>query len=351
MTEVVFDFPGTDEGWVFSSAAPFTAPGSGVGSSSLYIQTADNANTFGIWTSPIVTLNVPAATREVGKLFQVEYRMTTDVSSSPLVPTVRVRTNSLDYQRSDVLVATSQGDGSFSPGTTSTAYKMYFNRDDAPSSTANFKLNFDVLNFDTTDASNARIDLEYAAIRGITGDETTLGTGTPVANFDFAGGATNGFTSRTAEPAIAAASFSTSADGLVISGGAAREDEGYNVVIFGFWGLETPVTLGANKLYRVDWTVGSTATDPTTNPAFRLRVNDGSLKFSQYVNIESTGYADNTPTVGNDKVYSLWVLTPDAIAGNTWTFSFDYLFVPGNGNDASIPVTLKNLDVTEFTAP
>lgn len=345
-TEIVFDFPGNDEGWVFSTAAQFVTPASGVGASSLYIQTADNANTFGVWTSPELSLDVPGTVRALGKLYQVEYRMTTDVSSSPLVPTVRVRTNSVDFQRSDVLVATSQLNGDFSPQTSTTTYKMFMERTDAASGPAAFKLNFDVLNFDTTDASVARVDLDYAALRGITDDEALLGTGTPVVAFDFAGGATNGFTTRTAEPTIAGPAFSTTADGITIAGTTARAE--FEAIIFGYWGSETAVPLAGNKFYRVDWKVASTATDPTTNPAFRLRVNDSSLKFSQYVNVESTGTADSTPTVGNDKTYSMWVLTPAPIAGNTWIFSFDYLFVPGNGNDSTIPVTLKSLTVTEY---
>lgn len=357
-TEVTFDFEFDEEGWVYMSPTTFNQPVSSVANSQLRITTSDNTNSFGFWESPmfeIVSGDSPkrgANTVVIGgstgpeSLFQTTWTVSSTVKQSPLVPTVRVRSSSADFQQSDVMVATSTQDGLFSPTTTERTYTQHFSQ---PTGQSMFRLDFDVLNFDPLDAANATVGMDRVVVSSmgtvdLTGESEVL-------NFSFANQATNGFTQRLGAP-LAAPAFEATTRGLLIRG-----TNGSRGVLqpttFGFWGYETGVAFQGNRLNRVEFTMSTEATSAQASDvaAFRMRVNDSSLNFSAYVNIESMNTNSRIPVDGATETYYLYFVTPAEIAGNTWIFAFDYLHVPEMGNDPAIGVVMENLRVVTFDVP
>src|SRR5690606_35558412 len=98
-----------------------------------------------------------------------------------------------------------------------------------------------------------------------------LGTPVDVFNASFLDGAQNGFGPRTSPPLLAPVLDAT-ANGLRASGvGSAATD-----TVFGSWVNESPLLFAPNRIYRLDFTVGSTVpeAEKAQVPGFRMRVND-----------------------------------------------------------------------------
>lgn len=272
---------------------------------------------------------------------------------------IRVRTSAESFQRSDLVVATSTQNGSFSPSTTARNYVTYFKQ---PANESRFRLDFDVLNVDPLDTANTVLSLENVVI-----EHLGVGAATnqqSVASFNFRETGANGFVAEPEIPVIQKPAVFDSTNGLLIRGIEPDPVRGatviYPPVIFGYWGLTTAVPFEGNKLYRVRWTVNSDATAENFQalPTFRLRVNDSSLKFAALTNIDSVNTGAEVPRGGNAVSYDLWMLAPAEIAGNTWIFSFDYLYVdkstvPGNvdNDDPTLAVILESLAIDSFDLP
>jgi len=332
------------EGWSFLTPPPFAGSAAVATAGGITIQTSNNTNSFGFFDSPLLELE----SGDFGT-FEAEVVVSTDIANAGLVPQIRIRASDVDYARSTVFVVSSQGNANLAPTPAGRAYRIPFSllagRESA-------RLSFDVLNFDG-DAANARLTLEQITIRKLFGGLGVISpSGFEVANLDFSGGEANGFTARTAAP-LRAPTFQATDAGLWIAGEAPGQfrSGGSGNDIFGFWGLETNIPLAAGRLYRIAATFASDSTTDQSNltiPAYRFRVNDSSLQSSVYLNAESTTDALPSPTTTATVTQALWYRTPPGIEGNTWTFSFDYLYAPSTDNDASIGVYLQGFTVTEF---
>jgi len=365
---VAFDFNTTASGWDFRELSDFgggtTTGGYDADRGALIITTNDNTNTFAFLESGMFeilgsTHGQPAkantaysivAKDGANALFRSTFTVGSSLASSAIVPTVRMRSSSDDFQQSDVLVATSTGTGSYS-ATAARNYVQYFSQ---PVGQSQFRLDFDVLNFDPTDAAAATLYLDGVTVEALSSPLTAA----LVANFDFASSGTLGFTPRDATPLLAKpAEFGTSG-GLTIRGIAPGTTTNVGA-IFGNYGLDTMVPFTAGKLYRLLWTVTSDATEANRGrvPTFRLRVNDSSLMFSALTNIDSRNTAVRVPTAGNDITYTQILQAPAEIDGATWIFSFDYLFVKTpvdvsvdpNADDPTVQLTLKSIRVEEVS--
>jgi len=351
-----FSFESNASGWTFASAPPPFEETFGRFNDvndALDIVTNGNTSSFGFWERDGITVGTATEGSTASVLYRATWRAFSDQANASLAPVVRLRASSINFQQSDIVVATSTGDGGFSPGTGGRTYTQYFAQ---PATRDTFRLSFDVLNFDPSDAAFARMSLSSARIDWI-GDADRSG-GQRVTNFTFGGG-NSGWSSLPMNPVIAKPLVFSTVNGLRIQGLALPPTSSRPAPpeIFGYWGIDTTVPFEANTLYRVRWRVGSTADAGATLalPAMRMRVNDSSFKFSALVNIESVGEAALLPSTNAPREYDLWLATPPEIAGNNWIFSFDYLWVnkplQADQDDPTLAVILQSLDVTKFALP
>ncbi len=362
--KITFDFPEDTEGWIYTNDVPPFASVIGsydAGAEALTITTNENTNSFAFWESPTFVIGQPveieAAEEDVRfirglmgpeSIYRTTWSLSSDLADPALAPTLRVRSSAFDFQQSDVLVSTSVNDADFSPGTTPREYVQIFSQ---PEGQDMFRLDFDMLNFLTTNAATATFSLDMVMVEAL--GTADLGTGTPVVSFDFLFDGANGFTPVTVD-ALAAPEVFFDAEGLTIQGVANKGEPQTPDVIFGFYSLITDVPFAADTLYRVRWQVGTSASGQVIDqlPTFRLRVNDTSLVFSAYTLVDSVDDDARLPSnEGGPQLYDLYIQTPAEIVGDNWIFSFDYLYVAARGDDPTLPVTLEALEITEFDVP
>lgn len=353
-----FTFEENEEGWEFSYPVGFFDPIEGThslegGSLNVFVT---NSNSFGFWERDGIdtSLVTKAEARQSDSLFRARFTMSSSVNPQ-LAPVVRMRTSSEDFQRSDLLVATSTQTGDFSPGTQPRGYLHFFEQ---PAGADALRTNFDVLSFDPADASNATLSLQSVVIDVVS--KSNLANGLDIAIFDFAGNGALNFTPRDAAPALVAPEVYDVANGLRIRGIDPETHDGssYPGTIFGYWGLEAQLGITGNRLYRLTWHITSTATEANNSqlPTFRMRVNDRSLNFSSLTNIDSVNATAEIPTAAIPRSYEQWFFAPAEVDGNDIIFSFDYLYVNKEGlspdvDDPELGITLQRLDVTTFDLP
>lgn len=320
----------------------------------LTIRTETNAGSFGVWRSPVfeITGSPTAATRRAvtiqgttgtQSLYRSTWTVSSDVETTDSVPTVRLRSSSFDWQQTDELGIASRAVAALSPRAART-FRQYFTQ---PANQQEFRLNFDVLNFDPSDVEVAVVSLEAVTVEYL--DQSTLGAASPVARFDFRG-STEGFTPRRADsPLVEPVSFAGSDEGIAIRGA----DGAVAGTVFGYFGKLTDLRFERYKLYRLTWTVASDATaeNRLNVPTFRLRVNDGSLQLGALVQINSFQASARVPVAGNFESYQQWIEAEPAIVGHRMALSFDYLAAAELGDDPTVMLTLQKIEIETFARP
>lgn len=299
----------------------------------------ENTNTFGFWESPMIK----PGTIQAGGLAVATYRISSSLASAASAPTIRMRTSAASFQRSDVLVATSIGTGTFSPDRVGRTYRHFFNT--LPGE--DIRVNLDLLNVDPTDAANASVTLEDLAVQAV----GPLQGERAEASVDLGSNQAAMWQQVTAAP-FAAPTFGRGGDGISLDGGAAPA----GTTVFGFW-TSPPASPFLNiergRLYRFDFTVTSTATAGNVGktPAFRLRLNDTTLRSSAYVNVESAGDNSVLPAAGTARTYSLWYEGPNGLAGSSVLLAFDFLLVGELPRDPLIRLTLTDVVIRSYNEP
>ncbi|MBI1289958.1 hypothetical protein GC173_01770 [bacterium] len=376
---IAFGFDANNEGWsFFSPALNLTGIGiSDIGTSnegaiagSIDLVTS-TTKTFAYWSSPrfdIVTDtdNVTPGAVAIGgtsgsdSLFRLAVNVSTDVTSKALVPTFRLRTSAWDWQQADVLVVTSTDIAGNSgieylPDAAGRDYIQYFTQ---PAGSSSFRVDLDVTNFDPLDqaASVLKINGVEVAASSQT-DLASSGNETEVVNLDLTSSSA-GFTSGTLPLLFGEPIFTADANGLGITGvgnvtkGANPDDRFPNplpVVDYGAWELNAfDATFTAGTTYRIDFTVGTNATNVMDVPTFRLRTNAASQVFASYVNINSSNGASNIPTAGNPVTYSMFLEAPAEIDGDFWIFAFEYIYSSDTDDSRDAAIFLENLRVRAY---
>ncbi len=156
-----WSFESGAEGWQFGSAPIFKAPVSDVYGSALWLIAQDNTNTFGFWSSPSEEVQV-----EANKLYRVQFDVSSDVIDREVVPCLRLRVHSEDFQSGVVKVISSVTGAEMSPTLEGRTYDLYFYPPqslvgtDADSIIAAF----DILNFDPSDAATGALMLNSVLV-------------------------------------------------------------------------------------------------------------------------------------------------------------------------------------------
>lgn len=354
------DFPkDSTQGWVYVSPEPFTHPDSFV-NDALGVTTADNTNSFGFWLSPTFTTGpkpgidskgIPVTADIAGRdLYRISFTVHSDVVNLSTVPTIRGRLNTQSLEQADVHIITAAGAGDLSPTPAGRTYQLYSLLPDSQNA---FTLSFDVLNFDPLDTPNANLFLSHVTIEAL-GTSSLTGQSNHL-SASFLNSNTNGWSFRDALPTLAPPLFAPTSQGLQLVGTLLAKGNPF-VIQFGYWGSPEDtdaVVLQGGRLYAIEFEFGSSASANQISavPAFRGRVNSRNYQASSYVLAESISSGSRIPTVGNPLVYTTYLETPAELDGQELLFSFDYLFVPGIGNDPTISVFLRGINVRSYDVP
>ncbi len=344
---IEFTFDDDAEGWSYLLPGAFPDATGFHGDGALNIMTTSNTNSYSFWESPQFVIGgssrITGAAPDDDRLFRANWLIGSDVADIRLAPTVRMRASTASFQQSSVLVASSTGDAVFSPRVGEREYHQFFNQ---PENEDEFILDFEVLNFDPTDAPEAVISLDFVSLEKIS--LAGFGEERDELTRDFSMG-DFGWTFRDTTLLTSPNSRATTA-GLSLSGATGKNAD---TTTFGFWGspeAEQGVVFEGGRLYHFTFDVATNA-DPsqqTEVPAFRLRMNDSSLNASAYTNIESTGTDPLVPLDGSPRTYHVWFEAPEVLDGETAFLSFDYIYSDTSDNDSGIEVTLQNLSVTSM---
>ncbi len=191
--------------------------------------------------------------------------------------------------------------------------------------------------------------VEQASLTPI--DPASLTGENQIATFDFTTG-TNGFTAIDNLAGIPATTGTTG--GLSIAPGGPPVLNGGLVTSLSLatWGATGVFTPAAGKIYKVDYSLATTAPDPVNTMTGRIRISVVSglpdLVF-EAVN-ESGGPAADPAELPNaaGRTYTTWLLIPDSYAGAQVDVNFDGYQTGANQVGA---VVLQNMTVTEYNRP
>ncbi len=318
---ITYDFIDSEEGWTPGSAIIFSRPQYLREAGSLKIISQDNTNTFGFWNSPENAIPVTK-----GYLYRARFVVSTDVAQPELVPQIRLRVNSMNFQQADCLTIDSNGDGGASPTPEGTSYDLYF----VPPANEQFcMLAFDLLNFTSNDAPDAELALDSVLI-----DRFRLDT---LDDSDC--------TSRTYD-IEASQEFWSTGDGTLVftdpesfwADGALHLQSTTNTNTFGYWGNDaTDITIEANQLYRGTFDVRTDEPERSRVPQMRLRFNTANFQATRCLEIASFGDGANSPGITNTTYDRLYFLPPANCVGEDLIVSFDILnFSPDDAAEASL---------------
>jgi len=342
-----YDFENGDpQGWTFKLAPPLTAPTSDTVATSpgfLRIRATDNQANFGYWESPIRAFNTPLTAASASSVLPAQpvllarWRAFTDQTDPMTVPQVRFRLTRSDLQRSDSLVVNSTADGGSAPTPGGHDYLQIM----VPSpSLLSYLAEFDLMNFEASDAPEGILDLDRVAF------ETSMVSPTELLlekTITFPGGVTDW-------ESVATTQFESPVFGSdSVGSGSLTFSPGGSASAFGYWSSGTPVlTLDAQKVYLLGFRVRSSATAPDCCrlPSFRVRCNTADLQLAATSRL-TLANAD-LPTLNEPREYYI-ALSPDpALDGAGLLLSFDLLsFDPDADLDANI--YLDRVDIYSIT--
>jgi len=318
---ITYDFIDSEEGWTPGSAIIFSLPQYLREAGSLKIISQDNTNTFGFWGSPEDAIPATA-----GYLYRARFIVSTDVALPELVPQIRLRVNSRNFQQADCLTIDSNGDGGASPTPEGTSYDLYF----VPPANEQFcMLAFDLLNFNPYDAAHAELALESVLVERFalgTLDESTTITWA----YDFE----------------SSQEFWSTGDGTLVftdpeffwADGALHLQSMTNTNTFGFWHNDPiDIIIEADRLYRGTFDVRTDEPERSLVPQMRLRFNTANLQACRSLEISSSGDGANSPGTTNTIYDRLYFLPPANCVGRGLIISFDMLnFDPDDAAEASL---------------
>ncbi len=376
-----FDFEEDPIEWSSNpTAAVFTEPFRFFDDGSLGLQSRNNTNTFGFLLSPPVhASNAGLSNQERGDialagsngedtLYRASFTVSSDRPTTDLlrVPVMRMRSATENFEQSNVLVVSSaSGSQQLSPGTRAKTFNLYFK---LPPTQDKFRLFYDILNVEGADAPSGALLLDRVRIEALEPSLSLQDRETEkTLNFvnqgndwkvipDLAG-------DPDSTPFFSIPQFGLSPKGLRM-GPAANGVQGQTNTHFAFWSspddfsnttvAEEAVKMRTGRLFEATFRMRANPQTPdeaSRLPTFRMRMNDRSLNYSSYVNIESVGPNANLPMDGSPVEYKLYFEGRGEIDQNELIFAFDYLLTEGSGNDVFSQIFLESLDIVSYEIP
>ncbi len=331
---IAYHFMSDSENWTPISVPGFSAPDFVWDPGLVKMISSTNTNTFGYWLSPEDA--IPA---DPDYLYRARFAVSTSVTDKPLVPQIRLRSNSLNLQQYDVLSIESAGDGGACPESypTLTDYDLYFV---PPANDTATMLGFDLCNFDPEDAADAEIALISVIVDRFA--LSSLAAPTVVQDYTFEL-SEDGWTTGGAPIVYSPPQY-------IYSSGALELRATTNTNTFGFW-VNDPgdITIETDRLYRGTFEVRRDFASPALVPEMRLRFNTGNAQASRMLGIVSAGDGANSPGTTNTTYDQLYFSPPWNCVGEALIVSFDILNF--NPNDAAEASLILDRAVIEMLSP
>lgn len=299
-----YEFVNDSQGWKsFSVPQLFTPPVFEAKEGSLRMTCLDS-NSYGYWDSPVGAMPI-----DDDYLYRMRVRMTGSPANRNQCPGIRFRASSGDFQWVEDWEIYSQQEGWASPPAAGREYDFYF----APPARAfvlpieakDITLDYDLVNFDGSDAAPATIALDYIRFSKIAKADLPLMT--LVKRYEFNVNA-EGWQSGGAD--IFASPISS------YFNRALTMQSTNNLNCYGFWDVLSPhVALAPGTLYRVDFTLRTSATAEKV-PTIRLRVSTEDFGYTVLKALNSTGDASITLKT-TDSVFSIYFYPPQEYANTS----------------------------------
>jgi subtilisin family serine protease len=356
------NFENTDEGWSFASATPAIVatdrnhrrgnPSAGV-DGALQL-TSQNTNSFGFWVSPIPLFSV-----QRDSLYVVRAWLRANGAEDALVPTTRLRVNSVSLEESSGAEVNSSGDLSFSPqnGATRAVDLMLRPSDDMFTDVIarrGFSAAVDLVNFAPGDSAVATLSVEQvdlyrlddAPTNSVVKDrnpiyENLLDT---VEERSVAASASpSGFT---------AGEFTSTETGLGI-----RFPNGASTGV-GFWtfdGTDIPVSDslpadGSPLVYKATFVISCQETDVQRIPSIRVRIADNQFQKTAMTSLTPALNSVAMPKAGKTvEMVAYLVLNRRPAELQHLVAAFD--LINTNPNPTSQPVVLESLRIESISIP
>lgn len=330
------NFPG-----VFTSPRFAVDPAGG-----LIIHASDNTNCYGFWFS-----NVDAVPVKPDYLYCAEFDISTSISLPLKVPSFAIRLNPQNQQLIGILLTNSVNGGAVEPQPPelSKTYQLYFYPPQNAAYTKNEMLDditvaFEMYNFDPTDEPEGAIVLDALRITLIPIQD--LQNLVFEHRFNFESG-NEGWQFHSV-PIYTSPTASWSDGSLIL-----RANDNTNT--FGYWSRENILSLRSDRLYCCRFLIGCDQTDATLSPSIRLRAHTGDFQIASILVINSTDDGANSPSLYEDKEYSLYFLIPDEVINSPGTadqliLAFDIInFEQNDAPNASI--MLQDLFIYSYEIP
>jgi len=159
-----WSFDADAEGWQHGSALVFTEPVSDACGDALWLIAQDNTNTFGFWSGPPEEVQV-----EADRLYRVQFDVSSDLTDRDVVPCLRLRVHSEDFQSGIVKVISSVTGAEMSPTLEGRTYDLYFYPPQSLVGTDadSIIVAFDILNFDPSDAATGALMLNSVLVESL----------------------------------------------------------------------------------------------------------------------------------------------------------------------------------------
>jgi len=297
-----FSFEQDSQDWkTFAIPQAFTSPTFQATNSALILSCLNN-NTFGFWDSPPGAM--PA---DENHLYRIRLDIRGSVEDKSKSPGFRFRAMARDSQWVDELAVFSQESGLASPPQNGRTYDLYVaptTRDPLfPLELNDLTLNWDIVNLDQNDASQASVFLDDVRFSCLPLDG--LQTMTLEKRYEFTSNA-EGWTASSA-------GIFTPPNSYYINGTLVMQSLN-NLSCFGYWEtLLSGFTFNPSRLYRIDFTLRTSAT-PAKVPSVRLRISTEDYCFNLSKMLNST--ADASVTLrANDRTYSCYFVPPVEYTG------------------------------------
>ena len=350
-----FTFNLGEDGWTKNVNVPGFDPCEGgyeSGRQGIGLTTGSNTNSFAYYESPLFDLYSPPSFKVERSERGVSDRLFRGILSiynpntDPMkIPTLRFRASLDDFSQTAAYIVNSTGDDTALPLVNGTIlYRVWLF---LPPGQDTIRLDYDVLNFDPSDAPHAKMILTDAGISGI--DPVDYGPPDSTLDLDFTTSA-HGFTQRSVPGSFGVPEFLHSGTKGLGLHRHPDKPETDPAVDFGFWGKENVTTIYGDSIYRISWTIESDAqpTEKLKVPVFRMRINTGSLQFGGFLSVDSRDENSIIPTAGNPVTYDQWYRPQEQIESDSLILSFDMIGTGLEGEDPNVPVYVRSISINRY---
>jgi hypothetical protein len=219
----------------------------------------------------------------------------------------------------------------------------------APSIAGDGRLDLDLIAIDPADAASAELLLQRVIVDSL---PLTALTSPGTLVWENVPGDSAPWTASTLDDFYHPAVLTTSVNGLTASGKAIESPDPTQATV-GIFTSPLGLTLVEGAVYRFDFDLvgGAPAGEASKYPSIRLRINDETYMSSAMIVVDGMATSNPLPTVGEMRTYSLFYEAPAGFAGRRVSVSFDYIWTPGDGRDASLPLTLQRVGARQYDRP